>query len=49
MTNDGRRMLFGTTDAEFQTVKEIGAGYKHTKPVYFETPLLPQNSEFFSL
>ncbi|GFE43558.1 Ftsk domain-containing protein YdcQ [Streptococcus canis] len=48
MTNDGRRMLFGNTEAEFQTVKEIGAGYiiidgKHTKPVYFEAPLLPQN------
>lgn len=48
MTNDGRRMLFGNTGAEFQTVKEIGAGYiiidgKHTKPVYFEAPLLPQN------
>lgn len=49
MTNDGRRMLFGNTDTEFQTVKEIGAGYimidgKHSKPVYFEAPLLPQNS-----
>lgn len=48
MTSDARRMLFGNTDAEFQTVKEIGAGYimidgKHTKPVYFEAPLLPQN------
>lgn len=48
MTSDGRRMLFGNTDAEFQSVKEIGAGYimidgKHTKPVYFEAPLLPQN------
>lgn len=52
MTNDGRRMLFGTTDAEFQTVKEIGAGYimvdgKHTKPVYFEAPLLPQNRRVY--
>ncbi|VOA15971.1 Uncharacterised protein [Streptococcus pneumoniae] len=41
-------MLFGNTDAEFQSVKEIGAGYimihgKHEKPVYFEAPLLPQN------
>lgn len=49
MTSDGRRMLFGNTDAEFQSVKEIGAGYimidsKHKKPVYFEAPLLPQNS-----
>ena len=48
MTTDGRRMLFGNTDAEFQSVKEIGAGYimidgKHKKPVYFEAPLLPQN------
>ncbi|HGA1389944.1 TPA: FtsK/SpoIIIE domain-containing protein [Streptococcus agalactiae] len=48
MTSDGRRMLFGNTDAEFQTVKEIGAGYimidgKHIKPIYFEAPLLPQN------
>lgn len=48
VTSDGRRMLFGNTDTEFQTVKEIGAGYimidgKHTKPVYFEAPLLPQN------
>lgn len=49
MTSDARRMLFGNTDAEFQTVKEIGAGYimidgQHTKPTYFEAPLLPQNS-----
>lgn len=49
MTSDGCRMLFGYTDTEFQTVKEIGAGYitidgKLTKPVYFEAPLLPQNS-----
>lgn len=49
MTSDGHRMLFGHTDTEFQTVKEIGAGYImidgiHTKPVYFEAPLLPQNS-----
>lgn len=48
MTTDGRRMLFRNTDAEFQSVKEIGAGYimidgKHKKPVYFEAPLLPQN------
>ena len=49
MTSDGRRMLFGNTDAEFQSVKEISAGYimidsKHKNPVYFEAPLLPQNS-----
>ena len=49
MTSDARRMLLGNTDAEFQTVKEIGAGYimidgQHTKPTYFEAPLLPQNS-----
>ncbi|HEM4403515.1 TPA: cell division protein FtsK [Streptococcus suis] len=52
MTIDGRRMLFGNTDTEFQTVKEIGAGYilidgKHTKPVYFEAPLLPENKADF--
>ena len=44
-----RTMLYGHTDNEFQTVKEIGAGYimidgQHTKPTYFEAPLLPQNS-----
>lgn len=49
MTNDGRRMLFGNTDNEFQNIKEIGAGYimidgRYTKPIYFEAPLLPQNS-----
>ena len=49
MTSDGRRMLFGNTDNEFQNIKEIGAGYimidgQHTKPTYFEAPLLPQNS-----
>jgi ftsK/spoIIIE family protein len=49
MTSDGRRMLFGNTDNEFQNIKEIGAGYimidgQHTKPTYFESPLLPQNS-----
>ena len=52
MTIDGRRMLFGNTDTEFQTVREIGAGYilidgKHTKPVYFEAPLLPENKADF--
>lgn len=49
MTSDGRRMLFGNTDTEFQNVQEIGAGYimidgQHTRPVYFEAPLLPKNS-----
>ncbi|HEU6870312.1 TPA: cell division protein FtsK [Streptococcus pneumoniae] len=49
MTSDGRRMLFGNTDNEFQNIKEIGAGYimidgRYTKPIYFEAPLLPQNS-----
>ena len=49
MSNDGRRMIFGNSNTEFQTVKEIGAGYimidgKHIKPVYFEAPLLPKNS-----
>lgn len=48
LSSYARTMLYGHTDAEFQTVKEIGAGYimidgKHTKPVYFEAPLLPQN------
>ena len=49
MTSDGRRMLFGNTDNEFKSIKEIGAGYimidgRYTKPIYFEAPLLPQNS-----
>lgn len=49
MTSDGRRMLFGNTDNEFQNIKEIGAGYimidgQYTKPIYFEAPLLSQNN-----
>lgn len=49
MSNDGRRMLFGNSNTEFQTVKEIAAGHimidgKRIEPVYFEAPLLPKNS-----
>ncbi|EOH85279.1 hypothetical protein UAS_02181 [Enterococcus asini ATCC 700915] len=49
LSSYARTMLYGHTDNEFQTVKEIGAGYimidgQHTKPTYFEAPLLPQNS-----
>lgn len=49
LSSYARTMLYGHTDNEFQTVKEIGAGYimidgQQTKPTYFEAPLLPQNS-----
>ena len=49
LSSYARTMVYGHTDNEFQTVKEIGAGYimivgQHKKPTYFEAPLLPQNS-----
>ena len=49
LSSYARTMLYGHTDDEFQTVKEIGSGHimidgRYTKPIYFEAPLLPQNS-----
>lgn len=49
LSSYARTMVYGHTDNEFQTVKEIGAGYimivgQHKQPTYFEAPLLPQNS-----
>lgn len=49
LSSYARTMVYGHTDNEFQTVKEIGAGYimivgQHKQPIYFEAPLLPQNS-----
>ncbi|WP_333880554.1 FtsK/SpoIIIE domain-containing protein [Lysinibacillus capsici] len=45
ITEDGRKMLFGSLDMEYKTITEIGGGYimidsQHTTPVYFETPLI---------
>lgn len=48
MTDDGRRMLFGSSDMEYKSIKEIGGGYilidgqNNNLPIYFETPLIPK-------
>ncbi|EKZ0314979.1 DUF87 domain-containing protein [Listeria monocytogenes] len=53
MTDDGRKMLFGTTDTNFKTVQEIGGGFIQieaneiaSKPIYFETPLLTNGMDY---
>lgn len=52
MTDDGRRMLFGSTDVEYKSIREMGGGYilvdgqNSNLPVYFETPLIPRDYNF---
>ncbi|EOO11491.1 FtsK/SpoIIIE domain-containing protein [Bacillus cereus] len=51
MTDEGRRMLFGSVDMEFKSIREIGGGYamidgQHNAPVYIETPLLTGRFDF---
>ncbi|MGQ7771213.1 FtsK/SpoIIIE domain-containing protein [Bacillus sp. WC2507] len=51
MTDEGRRMLFGSVDMEFKSIREIGGGYvmidgQHNAPVYIETPLLTGGFDF---
>ncbi len=52
MTNDGRKMLFGSVDMEYKTIQEIGAGYilidgQLNNPVYFETPTRSHGMDYF--
>lgn len=51
MTNDGRKMLFGSVDMEYKNIQEIGSGYLlidgvFDKPVYFETPLMSHGMDY---
>lgn len=51
MTDDGRRMLFGSVDMEFKSIREIGGGYtmiegQHNAPIYIETPLITREFDF---
>lgn len=45
MSNDGYRMVFGSSEIKYQTISSLGAGYifvdgKTTIPNYFEAPFL---------
>ncbi|WP_283750986.1 FtsK/SpoIIIE domain-containing protein [Bacillus cereus] len=51
MTDDGRKMLFGSVDMEFKSIREIGGGYtmiegQHNNPIYIETPLITKGFDF---
>ncbi|WP_252188342.1 FtsK/SpoIIIE domain-containing protein [Bacillus mycoides] len=51
MTDDGRKMLFGSVDMEFKSIREIGDGYtmiegQHNNPIYIETPLITKGFDF---
>ncbi|MDM5460560.1 FtsK/SpoIIIE domain-containing protein [Bacillus cereus] len=51
MTDDGRKMLFGSTDMEYKSIREMGGGYimidgQHNSPIYFETPLITSDFDF---
>lgn len=52
MTDDGRRMLFGSTDVMYKSIQEMGGGYilidsqNNNLPLYFETPLIPRDYNF---
>lgn len=52
MTDDGRKMLFGSTDMKYKSIQEIGGGYilidgqNNNLPIYFETPLIPKDYNF---
>lgn len=51
LSQDGRQMLFGSTDIEFKTVTVKGGGYIFIdsvteQPVYFETPFIDKNFDF---
>jgi len=53
MTADGRKMIFGTVDMEYQTVQEIGGGYilidgQYNAPIYFEAPLIPGGIDYLN-
>ena len=45
MSNDGYRMVFGSSEIKYQTISSLGAGYifvdgQTTIPNYFEAPFL---------
>ncbi|MDM5319021.1 FtsK/SpoIIIE domain-containing protein [Bacillus altitudinis] len=51
MTDEGRKMLFGSVDMKYKSVNEIGGGFvmidgQHNAPVYFESPLVPKDFDF---
>ena len=51
MTDDGRKMLFGSVDMEYKTIQNIGGGYimidgQHNTPIYFESPLIEKEFDF---
>lgn len=51
MTNDGRKMLFGSVDMEYKTIQNIGGGYimidgKYNTPIYFESPFIDKEFDF---
>lgn len=51
LSQDGRQMLFGSTDIEYRTVTVKGGGYIFIdsvteQPVYFETPFIDKNFDF---
>lgn len=51
MTNDGRKMIFGTTDTVYKSIQEIGGGYilidgQHIQPIYFESPFIGEEFNF---
>lgn len=53
MTNDGRKMIFGSTDNIYKTIQEIGGGYilidgQHTNPIYFESPFIDKEFNFLN-
>lgn len=51
MTDDGRKMLFGSVDMEYKTIQNIGGGYimidgQHNTPIYFESPFMDKEFDF---
>lgn len=51
MTNDGRKMIFGSNDTVYKSIQEIGGGYilidsQHTNPIYFESPFIDKEFNF---
>lgn len=51
MTDDGRKMLFGSVDMEYKTIQNIGGGYimidgQHNTPIYFESPFIDKEFDF---
>lgn len=54
MTDDGRKMLFGSIDMEYKTIQNIGGGFimidgQHNTPIYFESPLIDKDFDFLKV